>query len=245
MNREEVLEIVRCCSSPVVAINTLIAKGRCHAILEAGKIIDRLNKENNIFIRKRRWTEEEEKFLIEKYSVTTTDSLCKILQRTEKAIEKKAGRLDLEKHVGYISCRRINTITGVDYGALIKNKELIKVKRKYNTEARYISYVREDIFWVWARKNIEKIDTLKLQNNLVYFVNVPLWFKRLEKRSKAPTEYKLWTKAEIETLIFLREHCNYTYKEIAKRMDRTQRAIDFKYWSIRQEKARREKLKVS
>ena len=56
MNREEVLEIVRGCSSPVAAINTLIEKGHCRAILEAGKIIDRLNKENNIFTRKRRWT---------------------------------------------------------------------------------------------------------------------------------------------------------------------------------------------
>ena len=54
MNREEVLEIVRGCSSPVAAINTLIAKGRCHAILEAAKIIDRLNKENNIFTGRRR-----------------------------------------------------------------------------------------------------------------------------------------------------------------------------------------------
>ena len=43
MNREEVLEIVRGCSSPVAAINTLIAKRRCHAILEAAKIIDKLN----------------------------------------------------------------------------------------------------------------------------------------------------------------------------------------------------------
>lgn len=244
MNREEVLEIVRGCSSPVAAINTLITKGHCRAILETALIIDRLNKENNIFIRKRRWTEEEEKFLIEKYCITTMESLCKILQRTENAIEKKAGRLDLEKHAGYISCRRINPITGIDYKALINNKELIKVKRKCNTGATAI-YVREDIFWTWARKNIEKIDTLKLQNNLVYFINVPTWFKRLEKRSKTPTEYSLWTRAEIETLIFLREHCNYTYKEIAKRMDRSVRAIEFKYWSIQQEKARREKLKVS
>lgn len=244
MNREEVLEIVRGCSSPVAAINTLIEKGHCHAILEAALIIDRLNKENNIFIRKRRWAEEEENFLIEKYCITTMESLCKILQRTENAIEKKAGRLDLEKHAGYISCRRINTITGVDYRALINNKDLIKVKRKCNTGATAI-YVREDIFWAWARKNIEKIDTLKLQNNLVYFINVPIWFKRLEKRSKTPIEYRLWTKAEIETLIFLKQNCNYTYKEIAKRMDRSVRGLEFKYWSIQQEKARREKLKVS
>lgn len=90
MNREEVLEIVRGCSSPIAAINTLITKGHCRAILETALIIDRLNKENNIFIRKRRWTEEEEKFLIEKYCITTMESLCKILQRTENAIEKKA-----------------------------------------------------------------------------------------------------------------------------------------------------------
>lgn len=244
MNREEVLEIVRGCSSPVAAINTLIEKGYCRAILEAGKIIDKLNKENNIFIRKRRWTEEEEKFLIEKYSVTTTDSLCKILQRTEQAIIRKADRLDLEKHIGYITCKRISVVTGISYGALIKNQELIKVKRQYNNGA-LATYVREDIFWVWARKNIEKIDTRRLEKNLVHFINVPLWFKRLNKKSKVPKKYKFWTRAEIETLIFLREHCNYTYKEIAKRMGRSKESVVFKYCRMQQEKARREKLKVS
>ena len=244
MDREEVLEIVRGCSSPVAAINTLIEKGHCRAILEAAIIIDRLNKENNIFIRKRRWTEEEENFLIEKYTITNMDSLCKILQRTENAIEKKAGRLDLEKHAGYITCKRISVVTGISYGALIKNQELIKVKRKYNNGV-LAPYVREDIFWVWARKNIEKIDTLRLQKNLVYFTTVPVWFKRLEKKPKAYINNRPWTKAEIEKLIFLKEHCNYTYKEIAKRMDRTKKAIDSKYYSMRREKARREKLKVS
>lgn len=243
MNREEVLEIVRGCSSPVAAINTLIEKGHCRAILEAAIIIDKLNKENNIFIRKRRWTEEEEKFLIEKYSVTTTDSLCKILQRTEQAIIRKADRLDLEKHIGYITCSKINIATGIDYNALINNKELTKVKRQFN--GVLANYVREDIFWTWARKNIEKIDTKKLEKNLVYFINVPLWFKRLEKRSKTPTEYRLWTRAEIETLIFLRENCNYPYKEIAKRIGRSKDSVSIKYRKIKHEKARREKLKVS
>ena len=243
MNREEVLEIVRGCSSPIAAINTLIEKGHCRAILEAGKIIDRLNKENNIFIRKRRWTEEEEKFLIEKYSVTTTDSLCKILQRTESAITKKAVNLCLDKHAGYISCSRISAITGVDYGALINNKELTKVKRQFN--GVLATYVREDIFWVWARKNIEKIDTKRLEKNLIYFINVPIWFKRLNKKSKTYKTHKLWTRAEIETLIFLRENCNYPYKEIAKRIGRSKDSVSIKYRKIKHEKARREKLKVS
>lgn len=243
MNREEVLEIVRGCSSPIAAINTLIEKGHCRAILEAGKIIDRLNKENNIFTRKRRWTEEEENFLIEKYSVTTTDSLCKILQRTESAITKKAENLCLDKHAGYITCSKINIATGIDYNALINNKELTKVKRQFN--GVLATYVREDIFWVWARKNIEKIDTKRLEKNLIYFINVPIWFKRLNKRSKTYKNYKLWTKAEIETLIFLRENCNYPYKEIAKRIGRSKDSVSIKYRRMGHEKARREKLKVS
>lgn len=245
MNREEVLEIVRGCSSPVAAINTLIEKGHCRAILEAAIIIDRLNKENNIFTgKKRRWTEEEENFLIEKYTITNMDSLCKILQRTERAITFKATNLDLDRHTGYITCKKLSIATGVDYKALINNKELIKVKRQYNNGV-LATYVREDIFWVWARKNIEKIDTRRLEKNLVHFINVPLWFKRLNKKSKVPKKYKFWTRAEIETLIFLREHCNYTYKEIAKRMGRSKESVVFKYCRMQQEKARREKLKVS
>ena len=243
MNREEVLEIVRGCSSPVAAINTLIEKGHCRAILEAGKIIDRLNKENNIFTRKRRWTEEEENFLIEKYTITNMDSLCKILQRTESAITKKAENLCLDKHAGYITCSKINIATGIDYNALINNKELTKVKRQFN--GVLATYVREDIFWTWARKNIEKIDTKRLEKNLIYFINVPIWFKRLNKRSKTYKNYKLWTKAEIETLIFLRENCNYPYKEIAKRIGRSKDSVSIKYRRMGHEKARREKLKVS
>ena len=244
MNREEVLEIVRGCSSPVAAINTLIAKGRCHAILEAGIIIDRLNKENNIFTgKKRRWTEEEENFLIEKYTITNMDNLCKILQRTESAITKKAVNLCLDKQAGYISCSRISTITGVDYGALINNKELTKVKRRFS--GVLANYVREDIFWTWARKNIEKIDTKRLEKNLIYFINVPIWFKRLNKKSKTYKTHKLWTKTEIETLIFLKENCNYPYKEIAERMGRSKASVSIKYRRLGHEKARREKLKVS
>mgnify|MGYP004553286469 FL=1 len=243
MNREEVLEIVRGCSSPVAAINTLIAKGRCHAILEAAKIIDRLNKENNIFTGRRRWTEEEENFLIEKYTITNMDSLCKILQRTERAITFKAENLCLDKHAGYITCSKINIATGIDYNALINNKELTKVKRQFNGVLAL--YVREDIFWVWARKNIEKIDTKRLEKNLVYFINVPLWFKRLNKKSKTYKNYKLWTRAEIETLIFLKENCNYSYKEIAKRIGRSKDSVSIKYRKMKYEKARREKLKVS
>ena len=243
MNREEVLEIVRGCSSPVAAINTLIEKGHCRAILEAGKIIDRLNKENNIFTRKRRWTEEEENFLIEKYTITNMDSLCKVLQRTESAITKKAENLCLDKHAGYITCSKINIATGIDYNALINNKELTKVKRQFN--GVLATYVREDIFWTWARKNIEKIDTKRLEKNLIYFINVPIWFKRLNKRSKTYKNYKLWTKAEIETLIFLRENCNYPYKEIAKRIGRSKDSVSIKYRRMGHEKARREKLKVS
>lgn len=243
MNREEVLEIVRGCSSPIAAINTLIEKGHCRAILEAGKIIDRLNKENNIFTRKRRWTEEEENFLIEKYTITNMDNLCKILQRTESAITKKAVNLCLDKQAGYISCSRISAITGVDYGALINNKELTKVKRQFS--GVLATYVREDIFWTWARKNIEKIDTKRLEKNLIYFINVPIWFKRLNKKSKTYKTHKLWTRTEIETLIFLRENCNYPYKEIAKRMGRSKASVSIKYRRMGHEKARREKLKVS
>ena len=243
MNREEVLEIVRGCSSPVAAINTLITKGHCRAILETALIIDRLNKENNIFIRKRRWTEEEENFLIEKYTITNMDSLCKILQRTESAITKKAENLCLDKHAGYITCSKINIATGIDYNALINNKELTKVKRQFN--GVLATYVREDIFWTWARKNIEKIDTKRLEKNLIYFINVPIWFKRLNKKSKTYKNYKLWTKAEIETLIFLRENCNYPYKEIAKRIGRSKDSVSIKYRRMGHEKARREKLKVS
>lgn len=244
MNREEVLEIVRGCSSPVAAINTLIEKGHCRAILEAGKIIDKLNKENNIFTgEKRRWTEEEENFLIEKYTITNMDNLCKILQRTESAITKKAVNLCLDKQAGYISCSRISAITGVDYGALINNKELTKVKRRFS--GVLATYVREDIFWTWARKNIEKIDTKRLEKNLIYFINVPIWFKRLNKRSKTYKTHKLWTKTEIETLIFLRENCNYSYKEIAERMGRSKASASIKYRRLGHEKARREKLKVS
>lgn len=244
MNREEVLEIVRGCSSPVAAINTLIEKGHCRAILETALIIDRLNKENNIFTgKKRRWTEEEENFLIEKYTITNMDSLCKILQRTESAITKKAVNLCLDKQAGYISCSRISTITGVDYGALINNKELTKVKRRFS--GVLATYVREDIFWTWARKNIEKIDTKRLEKNLIYFINVPIWFKRLNKKSKTYKTHKLWTKTEIETLIFLKENCNYPYKEIAERMGRSKASVSIKYRRLGHEKARREKLKVS
>lgn len=183
--------------------------------------------------RERHWTEKEINYLKEKWGVLSMKTLSKKLNRTIPAIRNRAVRLKLGSHLlgdGHITVRNLIELIGQKCNITCYLRKFEKnncpIKKKLIIEKR-IRVIYIDEFWEWAYKNRNILDFSRFP-----YGNLgpePKWVdikRRADRRKKATYKASPWTKEEDKRLLFLLRQHKYTRRDLAKKFNRTQGAIE-------------------
>ena len=181
----------------------------------------------------RKWTKEEEEYLIEKYGSVSIGYIAGKLNRTESSILNKRQRMKLGTYLEsgyYITLRQLLKALGIEGGysykdiSWIENRGFPIINKKVNKCS--FKVVNLDDFWKWAEKNQQFLDFSKFEK---YSLGLePKW---VDKKRYYDVQYKLkvnnkpWTQKEDEYLKFLLNQYQYTIKEISEKMCRSENAI--------------------
>lgn len=179
-------------------------------------------------MKRRRWTKEEENYLTEKWGLVQRRTIAKNLNRTECAVMKRAADLGLgtmQKGNGeFYSPHQISKILGWHPTTIypyVHSNKLKAIRKILAKESVY--QVEHDDLMEFLKEYQDRWDSRKVE--IFAFGEEPEWMK--EKRDRdfyKDNQYKKWTKQEEGRLIGLVNN-GMAYKDIAKMMERTTRAI--------------------
>ena len=179
------------------------------------------------------WTSEEVEFLRESWGNFSIPYICKALGRSKSAIQNKVTRLGLGYHFNNGNLITFNQlITALGLGSsytLLRDKYskagLNIIYKTVNT--RRIAKVDLDHFWKWAKDNKNILNFSKFEKGALG--KEPTWVEEKRKADRLnPTKIshnRVWTKEDDNRLISKTKSCRYTYKDLAKELNRTENAI--------------------
>lgn len=183
--------------------------------------------------RGRVWTNEELEFLEDKWGILSISAIAKKLNRTTTSIQIKANRLGLGTFIDsaeYVTFNKFIKAIGYSQSYSYFYKRLVKLgfpikKKKIVTRTFKVVYLDE--FWKWAENNKNDINFANFEKGNLGLE--PEWVeaKRKSDRSNPSkiTHNRVWTKAHDNTLISMCKSQRYTYKDIARELNRTENAI--------------------
>lgn len=187
----------------------------------------------------RYWTTEEEDFLKEKVGTLSIPILAKRLGRSVNAIEVRMRKLGIENTKflsGKLTANELANALQVDSHAIylwIRNHGLKAVYKATRYTAKfYLIDVNE--FWKWAEKNKEKLNFTKIDH--LVLLPEPVWVEEERKRDYLTIPKRqaaTWNSEEDKKLISLLNG-NYTQKEIAQFMHRSEKAIQRRISRLRE-----------
>lgn len=209
-----------------------------HTYSEIGKELSRtvysiqkiLYDSGNRTINKKHWTDEDVEYLLSKIGSTNFDVIEKKLKRTKEAIRQKLlvlGITSIINNSGMISLNRLSIITRKS-GAIIKrwiNSGLLKAKKSNIIKRSHVYLIDIDNFWKFAEKNKDKLKFSLIDKNIL--LPEPEWVEReriRERNDNSVYYHKNWTKTDMEYAMFL-HNAGHKYKDIGKKMGRTERAV--------------------
>lgn len=179
--------------------------------------------------RYRIWTEEEELYLQDHWGSKSVTLIAKHLKRPYGGVRRKAaelGLLDPTLHYDGITVRQLTIALGIScsttkswihhYGFPAKQKVFSKKQRIY-----VVSY---DDWWTWAEAHKHMINFAKLESLILG--KEPDWVKGKRKiDQKRFEERRPWTEKEKKKLISMVSSYQFTYPEIATRLQRPEASI--------------------
>lgn len=187
------------------------------------------------------WTNEETRYLEEKWGVISIAAIAKKLGRSVIAVKQKASYIglgDASTHYDGLTLGQLSLVLDVGYSTLkywIKMHEL-PVKYKVFTEKKKICVVRYDDFWKWAAEHKHRINFARIESGSIGLE--PNWVK--EKRAAdhikvqkiKKSNNNAWTEEEDNILKgMLNAYC-YTYPQIAERLKRSEAAIKTRIYDL-------------
>lgn len=185
---------------------------------------------------RREWDEEEIDCLKEYIGYYKIPTIAKKMDRSYEAIRTKLNRLGLantKNHTGLLTVGELAKILQVDRNTIkgwIKRHNLPYVK-KVTRKVRSFYFIDPTEFWEWAEQNKEKIQFSKIESQVLLpepdWVEKERWKERKNEIVKK-RPYKYWTTGEDMKLMELRQK-NYTFKEIARILDRTPTSVARRY----------------
>lgn len=179
------------------------------------------------------WTSEEVEFLRESWGNFSVPYISEKLGRSKSAIQNKVTRLGLGYHFNNGNLITFNQlITALGLGSsytLLRDKYskagLNIIYKTVNT--RRIAKVDLDHFWKWAKDNKNILNFSKFEKGALG--KEPTWVEEKRKADRLnPTKIshnRVWTKEDDNRLISKTKSCRYTYKDLAKELNRTENAI--------------------
>lgn len=180
----------------------------------------------------RKWTKEEEIFLMDSWGVISVNAITKKLDRTETSIKIKARKLGLGSFLesgDYITFAKLKEALGYSNNTYavtswIERRGLPIINKKVGK--RSVKAINLDSFWKWAEKNKSFLDFSNFEEFTLGIE--PDWVKKKREydiESKNSIKSTRWSQKDDEYLVFLLNEYKYTYKDISKRMNRAEEAI--------------------
>ena len=177
------------------------------------------------FKSERMWTEEEKKFLEEKYGVISFETIGKNLGRTPEAVQVKAKRMKLG---GIFNASECLTVSELARSLKADNKTIVRWIEKHGLKANYKKVglkgyfwrIKLNDFWKWAKNHQDMVKWSKIDINILG--KEPDWVSAARKKdiSKPSRQTTNWTSAEDSCLKMYWE-LGKTTKEIAEILNRT------------------------
>lgn len=185
----------------------------------------------------RKWTAEEDEYLINAYGRRGLDKIAKTLGRKEDALMRRLHRLGKvkAKECFGITAYELAAAINVNVGSVYRwmNDKGLPFKTSYAKE-RTFSLIDIQEFWEWAEENKDIINFSRIEKHSL--VPEPAWVeerRKLDYYNRPKKERQNWTEEEDERLWYLFYSQGMTYKEIGDLMGRSGRAIQNRLIRIR------------
>ena len=181
----------------------------------------------------KKWTKEEETFLIDNWGTLSVSTIAKKLGRTTNAVIVRKDRLGLGAFLqngDYVTWNQLQHVIGTGNGggykmiSWVKNRAFPVHTKRVKNNSYMIVYLDE--WWVWAKNNLDILDFSKFEENALG--KEPDWAKDKRKHDYEKSRKYInapWTKAEDDKLRILLSKHKYSYDDISKIMRRTNGAI--------------------
>lgn len=180
-----------------------------------------------------KWTEHEEKYLIESWGMYSVSTIANRLGRSVDAVIVRKCRLGLGAFLesgDYVTWNQLQKVLGCESSgsykmiSWVKNRSFPMHTKRVNNNSFKIVYLDE--WWEWAEKNREILDFSKFEENALGME--PEWVKEKRKSDYEKNRKYIktpWTKMEDDRLRHLIEANKYTYDDLSKMLRRTNGAI--------------------
>lgn len=179
---------------------------------------------------RRKWTKEEERFMIDFWGKLPIEELAQKLQRTIFSLKVKAVRMGLgpmiRNNYDVITVSDIADLVGVSRDRIMSSWVALglKLEPKKLTEKWSIYTMSWEDLWKFLGNNQNEWDSRNLEENI--FDEETEWLKEKRQRDKIenPLWYRRWEDWEIESVEYLFNK-GKTYQEIGELMDRSADAV--------------------
>lgn len=179
-----------------------------------------------------KWSKKDEEYLRDAWGNMNIITIMNNLNRTGTAIRQKAKRLGL----GGATINSSKYITAYKASAILNchKKKILKWIHRKELKATYMALsptqkvwcINFDKFIDFLKNNQDKWDSTKLEKHSLGFE--PQWLVEKRKRDRLKSPVMNLYKVDDEKKIWELIEKDYTYKQIAKELDRTERGISMK-----------------
>lgn len=183
--------------------------------------------------KSKKWSKEEEDYLIESWGTVSCKQIAKKLNRSENAVIVKKNRLELGRFLengDYITWNQLNLALGISKPSNCQMVSWVQNRnfpiRKKKIRENNFRVIKLEDWWTWAWNNQDLLDFSKLEENLLG--KEPNWVKEKRKYDfERNQKYKKtqWTTLEDDRLIYLVKTQKYTYLELVQLLQRNVNAI--------------------
>lgn len=168
---------------------------------------------------RRKWTADEEKYLLERYLNQSTKKTADKLGRTVVSVKRKAARMGLNHYLDNISAKAIARCFGCDVSVVLRWIEKMGLPTKKivcKNQTRYSIDPME--FWEWADENRSIINWARYEENSL--APQPEWVKEEIKKYQTVHSRKRFTFHEKANIVFLLKK-GMTCEEVAAQVGRS------------------------
>lgn len=183
-------------------------------------------------MKHKRWSKEETEYLQDIWGEMSIKNISKKLGRTINSIKcrsQKLGLTDIRNCSEYITICKLSDAIGVNYKTIGCTwiKKGLPYKSKIFTEIEKVKVIKIDDFWKWAGKNIRILNFAKFEKGTLG--KEPNWVSEKRKADQLNPDKichnRKWTKQEDAELVGMLKAYKYTYKDVSRRIGRTEGAI--------------------
>ncbi len=189
-----------------------------------------------LIMNRRKWTPEEEKYLEESWGNLSIDEIARNLKRTVFSLKVKAVRMGLGPMLessDRLSISEVSEILDVTRDRIMNTwiKKGLIVEKERLGKSKYYYLVKYNDLISFLQSNPYEWDSRNLQKGILGPETTWLDLKRRWDEENNPLFYRRWTDEEILIAIKMLDD-NHDYKEIAKEINRSDKAVAYMLRSL-------------